>query len=190
VSPARHKETLQRESRIRNLQYPTPAISWMCGKQWTLSTCVFGCVASKELTSVISGCVANTRVSGEWLVASSELRKRLRGVGVPPSCWRKERRNDMKEKEIEIIFRCNATGLQRERRKEGAMKTKGIQVNVVAVGVTSLQTVWRVGEVKEEDCDELIAKITTQVTRWIRLPLLDDGTELVHVQSLLFIWIK
>jgi hypothetical protein len=49
--------------------------------------------------------------------------------------------------------------------------------------VTSLQTVWRIGEAGEEDSDELMAKITTQVTRWICLPLLDYGTELVHVRS-------
>jgi hypothetical protein len=36
-----------------------------------------------------------------------------------------------------------------------------------------------------EDCGDFMAKITTHVTRWIRLPLLDDGTELVHVRSLL-----
>ena len=33
------------------------------------------------------------------------------------------------------------------------------------------------------DCGELNVKIKTQVNRWIRLPLLDYGTELVHVRS-------
>jgi hypothetical protein len=35
------------------------------------------------------------------------------------------------------------------------------------LGVTIMQTGWMIGEADEEDSDELIPKITTQVTRWI-----------------------
>jgi hypothetical protein len=34
-----------------------------------------------------------------------------------------------------------------------------------------------------QDCGKLSVKIKTQFTGWIRLPLLDGGTELVHVRS-------
>jgi hypothetical protein len=35
-----------------------------------------------------------------------------------------------------------------------------------------------------QDCGDLSVKIKTQFTGWIRLPLLDGGTELVHGRSL------
>jgi hypothetical protein len=35
-----------------------------------------------------------------------------------------------------------------------------------------------------QDCGDLGVKIKTQFTGWIRLPLLDGGTELVHGRSL------
>src|SRR5579863_8316309 len=61
---------------------PTPAIFWMCGKQGTLSTCVFGCVASKGVTGAFSGCVVNTRVSEKGRCLPMEERCWMRGVGV------------------------------------------------------------------------------------------------------------
>src|SRR5512136_1539775 len=36
-----------------------------------------------------------------------------------------------------------------------------------------------------QDCGDLSVKIKTQFTGWRRLPLLNDGTELVHARSLL-----
>ena len=44
----------------------------------------------------------------------------MRGVGVPLSLWKKESRNGIKKKEIEAIFHCKTTGLQ--RGLNGAMK--------------------------------------------------------------------
>jgi hypothetical protein len=114
-----------------NNKPPHPANIWMCGKQRTLSTCVFGSVASKRVTGSIFGSVANERLSGEWRVtprlrsgqASGQMGKRWGEGGVPPSLYGKGPCNGIKRKEIEGVFRCKTTGLQRSLN--GAMKGRG-----------------------------------------------------------------
>jgi hypothetical protein len=92
--------------------------------------CVFGSVARKEVTAAFFGCVANERLSGEWRVtprlrsgqANGETGKRWGEGGVPPSLYGKEPCNGIKRKEIEGVFRCKTTGLQRSLN--GAMKRR------------------------------------------------------------------
>ena len=147
---------------------PTPAISWMCGEHRTLSTCVFGCVARKELTGAISGSVASKELRDWRLEARGWTEKMqsvprgernsMRGVGVPLSLRKKESRNRRKGKGIEGIFRWKTTGLQRDlngamkgREREesnaqalgswsGARGTRcfGVACNLICVGVASM----------------------------------------------------
>jgi hypothetical protein len=99
----------------------------MCGKQKTLSTCVFGSVARKGVTYKILGCVANERLSGKECpsTALGTSLPRLAGLGrgvLPLSLCKKESRNGRKGKEIEGIFRWKTAGLQRGDERKGTGK--------------------------------------------------------------------